>query len=55
VFVAFGDQRYDQWRLGAHLTQLKFWSIDFDVSAGFAHDSVVKNGAYGHLEMSKAF
>jgi outer membrane immunogenic protein len=53
--AAFGDQRFDQWRLGAHLTQLKFWSIEFDVSAGFAHDSVVGNGAYGHLEMSKQF
>ncbi len=53
--AAFGDQRYDQWRVGGHLTQLKFWSISFDLSAGFSHDSVVGNGAYGHLEMSKQF
>jgi outer membrane immunogenic protein len=53
--AAFGDQRYDQWRVGGHLTQLKFGSIAFDLSAGFAHDSVVKNGAYGHIEMSKSF
>jgi outer membrane immunogenic protein len=53
--VSFGDQRFDQWRVGAHITQLKFWSTEVDVSAGFAHDSVVGDGAYGHVEMSREF
>jgi outer membrane immunogenic protein len=53
--VAFGDERFDQWRVGAHLTQLKFWQVEVDLSAGFAHDSVVGDGAYGHVEMSREF
>ncbi len=53
--AAFGDQRFDQWRVGAHVTQLKFWQTEVDVSAGFAHDSVVGDGAYGHVEMSREF
>jgi outer membrane immunogenic protein len=53
--TAFGDARYDQWRVGAHLTQLKFGQVEVDVSAGFAHDSSVGDGAYGHVEMSRDF
>ena len=53
--TAFGDDRYDQWRAGGHITQLKFGLLEVDLSAGYAHDSVVGNGAYGHVEMSRAF
>jgi opacity protein-like surface antigen len=53
--TAFGDERFDQWRVGAHITQLKFGQLEVDVSAGFAHDSVVGDGAYGHVEMSREF
>jgi outer membrane immunogenic protein len=52
---AFGDARFDQWRVGAHVTQLKFGRVEVDVSAGYARDSVVGSGAYGHLELSTAF
>lgn len=53
--TAFGNERFDQWRVGGHLTQLKFGKVDVDVSAGFAHDSSVGDGAYGHVEMSREF
>lgn len=53
--IAFGDERFDQWRVGAHLTQLQFGQVEVDLSAGFAHDSVVGEGAYGHVEMSREF
>lgn len=53
--TAFGDDRYDQWRAGGHITQLKFGLLEVDLSAGYSHDSVVGNGAYGHVEMSREF
>jgi outer membrane immunogenic protein len=52
---ASGDDRYNQWRIGAHVSQIKFWSLQVDVSAGFARDSVVGDGAYGTVEISTSF
>jgi hypothetical protein len=49
--IAFGDERFNQWRVGTSVTQLKFGKVEVDVSAGFAHDSVVGNGAYTHVEV----
>jgi opacity protein-like surface antigen len=53
--VAFGDERFDQWRVGLRATALRMGRVSLDVSSGFAHDSVVGDGAYGHLEMSTSF
>ena len=53
--VAYGNERFDQWRVGAHVTQLKFGKINMDVSAGYAHDSVVGSGAYSHVELNTDF
>jgi outer membrane immunogenic protein len=53
--AALGNRRFDQWRVGAHLTQLKIGKIQADVSGGYAHDSVVGDGAYGNVEVSTAF
>jgi opacity protein-like surface antigen len=53
--AAFGNQRYDQWRVGAHVSEMKLGKVSVDLSAGFAHDSVVGNGAYTHLEFSTDF
>jgi outer membrane immunogenic protein len=50
-----GNERYNQWRLGAHVTQLKLGRIQFDVSAGYANDSVVGTSGYGTLEASVNF
>jgi hypothetical protein len=53
--AALGDERFNQWRVGAHLTQMKFGKVQVDVSAGYAKDSVVGNGAYGTVELSTHF
>lgn len=53
--AALGNERFDQWRLGAHVTQLKIGKIQADISGGYAHDSIVGNSAYGSIEFSKNF
>lgn len=53
--VAFGNERFNQWRVGAHVTGFKFGHVQVDVSAGYARDSEVGSGAYGHLELSTNF
>ena len=50
-----GNERYNQWRIGAHVTQLKLGRIQFDVSAGYADDSVVGTSGYGTIEASVNF
>jgi len=52
---ALGDERFNQWRLGAHLTQMKLGKIQVDMSAGYARDSIVGSGAYGTIELSSNF
>jgi opacity protein-like surface antigen len=52
---ALGDERFNQWRVGAHFTQMKIGIIQVDVSAGYAHDSIVGAGAYGTIELSTNF
>ena len=53
--AALGNERFDQWRLGGHITQLKLGKIQVDISGGYAHDSVVGNSAYGGVEFSANF
>ena len=53
--AALGDERYNQWRVGVHLTQVKLGSVQIDLSAGYANDSIVGAGAYSHVELSKNF
>jgi len=50
-----GNERFDQWRVGAHLTQVKLGAIEIDLAAGYAHDSNVGAGAYGTVEVSRKF
>jgi hypothetical protein len=50
-----GNQRYDQWRVGAHVTQLQIGRISMDFSVGYAHDSSVGASAYGTTEFSTKF
>jgi hypothetical protein len=50
-----GDQRFTQWRVGAHVTQIKFGKVQLDFSAGYAKDSIVGAGAYGTVELSTNF
>jgi outer membrane immunogenic protein len=48
----FGDERFHQWRLGGHVSNLKFGKVQVDISAGYANDSVVGTGAFAHIELS---
>lgn len=52
---AFGDARFEQWRVGAHISELKVGKVDLALSAGYARDSVVGAGAYTHLEATIDF
>jgi hypothetical protein len=53
--AALGDERSRQWRVGAHLTQMKLGSVQIDFSAGYANDNIVGAGAYSHVELSRNF
>lgn len=53
--VAMGDERYDQWRVGAHLTALRFGKVNMDLSAGYVHTSDFTAGAYTTVELNFRF
>ena len=53
--AALGDERFNQWRAGIHVTQMRFGKIQVDVSAGYANDNVVGGGAYTNVELSRNF
>jgi outer membrane immunogenic protein len=53
--AALGNDRYDQGRVGAHVTQVKFGKVQMDISGGFMHDTSVGNGGYGKVELSTNF
>jgi hypothetical protein len=53
--VALGDERSRQWRVGAHLTQIKFGNVQIDVSAGYSNDNILGAGAYTNTELSTKF
>jgi len=48
-FVAAGDDRYTEMRLGGHITSVRFSSYEFSLGAGWATDSDGRSGAYGRL------
>jgi hypothetical protein len=50
-----GDQEDSQWRVGGHISNVKFGKVQVDVSAGYARDNLVGGGAYGYMEMSTNF
>jgi outer membrane immunogenic protein len=52
---ALGNERFNQLRVGAGVTQIKIRNFQLDLSAGYANDSVVGPGAYGTLELSTTF
>jgi outer membrane immunogenic protein len=53
--TALGDERFSQWRVGAHISNMKIGKMEIDLSAGFAGDSIVGTSAYGHVELSENF
>ena len=50
-FLACGDDRYRQLRVGAHVTSLRWRSYELSFGAGWAADSDGRSSAYGRLGM----
>jgi hypothetical protein len=48
-FLAAGDERYTELRLGGHITSFRFSSYEFSLGAGWATDNDGRHGAYGRL------
>jgi outer membrane immunogenic protein len=55
LVAAFGDARYDQWRIGGSISQIKFGKFELDIAAGYAHDSSVGSGAFAEVGLSTDF
>ena len=51
----FGNERFEQWRVGVHLTRMRKGRFEAGVAAGYADDSVVGTGAYGRVDFSYKF
>jgi len=48
-FLASGDERFTQLRIGAHITSVRFSSYEFSLGAGWAKDNNGRSGAYGRV------
>jgi len=48
-FLASGDERFTELRIGGHLTSFRFSSYEFSLGAGVAADNNGRQGAYGRL------
>lgn len=55
IATVFGDERFNQWRVGGHISNVKVGRLELDFSAGYADDSVVGPGAFGTVEGSIPF
>ena len=52
---ANGDRHSHQWRVGGHISEIKFLGLQIDIGAGYAKDSDNGPGAYGRIEISRTF
>jgi len=50
-----GDERYEQWRIGAHVTGAKLGKIDLELGAGYLQDSNLGPGIYGTVGLNFRF
>lgn len=50
-FAALGDDYYQQWRLGGHVTGMQLGAMQFGLSAGYQLDKAGKGGAYGAVNV----
>lgn len=53
--AATGDRHSKQWRVGAHISEIHWLGLQFDISGGYARDSDNGPGAYGRIEMSRTY
>ncbi len=52
---ANGDRHSHQWRVGGHISEIRFLGLQIDIGAGYADDSDNGPGAYGRMEISRTF
>jgi hypothetical protein len=50
-FAALGDDYYQQWRVGGHVTGIQMGAMQFGVSAGYQLEKSGKGGAYGAVNV----
>jgi hypothetical protein len=53
--IALGDDYFQQWRFGGHISGLRLGMLQLGVSAGFLNDRVRGAGMYGVLETRFTF
>jgi Cellulose biosynthesis protein BcsS len=46
---ALGNARFDQWRVGLHLSGIKFGKLELELAGGYLHESDLGSGAYGTI------
>lgn len=47
--LAMGDETYRQFKLGGHITALRFGAFEWTLGAGWSTDSDRRSGAYGRI------
>jgi len=53
--LALGDDFYQQWRIGGHVSGIRFGALQMGVSGGFLNDRVRGAGMYGIFESRLTF
>ena len=46
-FIALGNERFNQWRVGLHLTGVHFGKLNIGLSGGYMNESDLGGGMYG--------
>jgi len=50
-----GDDRYQEWRIGGHVTSFHLGKVDFEIGAGYEHNTDHGGGGYALLELNTKF
>jgi hypothetical protein len=50
-----GDLFYQEWRIGGHVTSFNLGKVDFEIGAGFSHNSENGSGGYAVFEFNTKF
>jgi hypothetical protein len=53
--TVLGDENYNEWRLGIHLTEFKVGKTNIGLAAGALYNSDLKAGAYGSIYVNVKF
>ena len=54
-FIALGDVRFAQQRVGIHITAIHIRSVNIELSGGYVHDDTLGSGAYSIVEINTKF